>query len=314
MNITISFDSLSSEERIEIAKEVIASNDEEVKRLIRGEETTEVSDVQENEKYAIELINLVSDKILENYLRTNYVPEILLEKVLEKRCVTVIETVINSKFYGQYFRQKYYKSKSEKIRIAVAQCEDTSEEILEKMVKNDRSEKVQCAIAHRNNEEILRMQCENCTNSTKKILAENSSTPIEYLEEWSKEGEIAIVRALVKNDTITPEIIRNLYYATKSLDFKEKCIKRQQCPSDVLCDYIKEARVSGRIEMCKEVFAHNNVSDEVLDILADTYIYVYDMTGWKREECKSMLEKIMDHEMTSDVTKKKLSEFFSRVN
>ena len=318
MKIDISFDSLPKEEKLAITKEVLASSDQDVKRMLEENQEKSIILNQKNEnnsadkleKYLYELMNLLGDKVLIEYLETHEnIPMPIFEKILQGRSINVITWAINSKRYGNEFREKCYKSSSEKIRVAIVECEDTSEDMLIEMAKCDKSSKVRCALAEVRYESVLEILCNDCSSEKEKItLAQNSKTPREFLEKLAKEGGTAIRRALLKNKKISQEAIKYIYYNTSSGYILGDCIDNVNCPSEVLCHYIKKGAYI-LSHYSDKILGHPNASEDVIDTFANECIKEYKKSSRDNKKFySSLLRKVYMHENASDKLKEKIDE------
>ena len=318
MKIDISFDGLPKEEKLEIAKEVVNSNDLAVRRIIEESRSksmilnskAEGNPVDEMEKYLQEVLKLLSDRVLIEYLENHeIIPQPVLEKILVGRNGNVIIWAINSKLYGEHFRKQYYKSAEEKIRIAIVECEDTDENMLIEMAKYDKSSKVRCALASVSYESVLIILCNDCSSEQeKRILAENPNTPEEFLKNWAKDGGAAIWRALLKNKNIPQKAISYIYYKTSSSYILEDCINNPNCSSEVLCKYITKNRYV-LLKYSDRVLGHPNASAEVVESFANACIKEYKKSVRNDKDIYlRLLRKAYMHKNASDELKKKIDE------
>lgn len=318
MKIDIRFEDLSKAEKLAITKEVIASSDQDVKRMLEENQEKsrmlnfkdENNSAEEIEKYLYELMELLGDKVLIEYLETHEnIPLTIIEKIVQGRNSNVIKWAISNKCYGKAFREKCYKSSSEKIRASIVECKDTSEDMLIEMAKCDKSSKVRCALAEVNYESVLEILCNDCSSEKEKIaLAQNPKTPEAFLEKLAKEGGIAIRRALLKNKKISQEAIKYIYYNTSSGYILGDCIDNVNCPSEVLCHYIKKGAYI-LSHYSDKILGHPNASEYVIETFANACIKEYKKSSRDNKKFySSLLRKVYMHENASDKLKEKIDE------
>lgn len=309
MKINIKFDSLSREEKIELTKEVLTSQDEDVRRLIAAKNTKrkECEDCNQSkiDECLMDIAKIANNNRLAEYVRYNKIPKKVLDEFAKSAQDEVKIAIVDGVNFSLELLYEVLKNASIKVKVGIAKSKNMPLAELMKLFKSD-SDAVRRAVGYTENEEMLRFLSESEASEIRKIVAANRKIPKDVLVKLSKDKCVHVRYEVAKNPNTPIEVLKEL--SEKEAKNSKVRIGLAKNPSSTIEILETLVKVGNEIsyELHEAIINNPNVTAELIDVIAKAYLEQEFYRATSKE--LFVIRAIVKCKKTSRITKRKIRE------